>query len=132
MIIFDTHTLVWQVSHPEKLSKKARTRIDRQIKEGNEILVSSISVWEIYMLVKKGRLRLSMDIDTWFEKIEQLSFFQFIPIDNRIAAKSVMLPESFHNDPADRIIVTTAREYGAVLITSDKRLLEYPQVRTLW
>lgn len=131
MIILDTHVLVWLVADPKKLSEKASKRIDREAKK-SELLVSSISVWEIYMLVKGGRLKLSMDVDTWFEKIEQMTFLQFAPIDNSIAAKSVMLPEPLHSDPADRMIVATAREYGAVLITSDKRLLNYSQVQTLW
>jgi len=129
--ILDTHVLVWLVSNPEKISEKARKLIDQEVKK-SELLVSSISVWEIYMLVKKGRLKLSLDVDTWFEKIEQLSFLQFIPIDNKIAAKSVMLPEPLHSDPADRMIAATAREYAAVLITSDKRLLTYPSVQSIW
>jgi len=131
MTILDTHSLVWLVSNPEKLSKKASGYLDRQIKKG-EILVSSISVWEIYLLVKKGRLELSMDVGAWLGKVEQLAFLQFVPIDNTIAANSVMLPGDLHEDPADRMIVATAREYGAKLVTSDTRLLSYPHVQTVW
>lgn len=131
MIVLDTHVLVWLVADPKKLSEKAIKRIDREAKK-SELLVSSISVWEIYMLIKKGRLKLSMDVDTWFEKIGQLAFLQFAPVDNNIAARSVMLPEPLHNDPADRMIVATAREYGVVLVTSDRRLLNYPYVKSMW
>lgn len=131
MIILDTHVLVWFVSNPEKLSKSAKKRIEGEVKKNN-VLVSSISTWEIYMLVKKGRLRLSMDVDSWFEKIEELNFLNFMPVDNKIAAKSVMLPESIGGDPADRMIVATAREHGAVLITSDARLRSYKHVQSLW
>ena len=131
MTILDTHVLVWFVSSPEKLSEEVRKHLDREIKRDG-LLASSISVWEIYMLVKKGRLRLSMNLDTWIDKVEQLAFLQFIPVDNKIAASSVILPEPLHNDPADRIILATAREYAATLVTSDTQLLNYPHVRTLW
>ena len=131
MTVLDTHILVWFVSSPEKLPEQVRRHLDREIKRDG-LLASSISVWEIYMLVKKGRLRLSMNLDTWIDKVEQLTFLQFIPVDNKIAASSVILPEPLHNDPADRIILATAREYAATLVTSDTQLLNYPHVRTLW
>lgn len=132
MITLDTHSLIWWVSSPEKLSDKAIKTIDRELKRKGEILVSSISVWEIYILVKKRRLELVMDVDVWFEKIESLNFVQFVPVDNKIAAKSVMLPEPLHNDPADRIIIATSLLYGAPLITSDTKILNYPHARSIW
>ncbi len=132
MIVLDTHILVWWVSNPKKLSKKAQEIIKSEIKKNVQLLVSSISVWEIYLLVKKGRLHLTIDVDTWLEKVESLPFVEFIPVDNRIAAKSVNLPGEFHDDPADRIVVATAKEKGAILLTSDKRIRKYPHVHSLW
>jgi len=132
MITFDTHTFIWWVSNPEKLSDKAIKTIDKELKREGEILVSSISVWEIYMLVKKGRLKLIMDVDVWFEKIEKLGSLQFVPVDNKIAAKSVMLPEPFHKDPADRIIIATSLLHGAPLVTSDRRILNYLHAQSIW
>ncbi|MBI4059182.1 type II toxin-antitoxin system VapC family toxin [Candidatus Microgenomates bacterium] len=132
MIILDTHTLVWWVSNPEKLSAKSRKAIEGELKKKKEILVSSISVWEICLLVKKERLQLTMDIESWIDKISQLSAFKFIAVDNQIAAKSVNLPGVFHDDPADRMIVATALESGASLITSDKRIRKYSPVRSIW
>jgi len=132
MITFDTHTFIWWVSNPEKLSDKAIKTIDKELKREGEILVSSISVWEIYMLVKKGRLKLIMDVDVWLEKIEKLGPLQFVPVDNKIAAKSVMLPEPLHKDPADRIIIATSLIYGASLITSDKKILDYSHTKSIW
>ena len=131
MIILDTHVLIWWVSDPQKLSEKARKKIKDGLKK-SEILVSSISVWEICMLVKKGRLKLTMDVDNWLEKVENLPYIHFVPIDNKIASKSVDLPDGFHQDPADRMIVATALQKGAILITSDKKILRYPHVRSLW
>lgn len=131
MIVLDTHVLVWFVSNPEKLSKNAVKRIGQEIKK-QEVLVSSISVWEIFMLIKKGRIKLSMDSQSWLEKVENIPFLQFIPVDNKIASQSVNLPEPFHDDPADRIIVATALNHGATLITKDRRILSYPHVLSLW
>ncbi len=131
MIVLDTHVLIWWVSNPEKLSSQAREAIEKEIKHGS-ILVSSISAWELYMLIKKGRLKLTMETDSWLEKIESLPFVQFIPVDNQIALKSVNLPGDFHADPADRMIVATAREKGIDLITSDEKIQNYPHVQSVW
>lgn len=131
MIILDTHVLVWWIGQPDKLSKKAKHQLDTSISK-NEILVSSISVWEIYLLVKRNRLKLTMDIDTWMEKVEALPFLRFVPVDNKIAAKSVSLADPLHSDPADRIIIATSLVENALLVTSDKRILHYPHVQTLW
>lgn len=132
MIVLDTHVLVWWVAKPEKLSKRAQEKIAREVKKGGQLLASSISIWEIYLLVAKNKLSFSVDVDTWLAKVESLPFMQFIPVDNKIAAKSVNLPEPLHSDPADRIIIATALQNGADLITSDKRILAYPNVRSIW
>ncbi|SRR5260221_1084199 len=131
MIVIDTHVLIWWVSDPDKLSEKARKTIEAEKKSGS-ILVSSISVWEIYLLIAKDRLKLTMDTDSWLENIENLPFIQFVSVDNRIAARSVLLPGEFHNDSADRIIVATAREKGIPLITNDERIKQYAHVQTVW
>lgn len=131
MTILDTHVLIWWISDPDKISQKVKRLINKEIKNG-KIGVSSISVWEIYMLVKRGRLKLSMDTDKWVEKIENLPFIEFIPVNNKIASSSVNLPGQFHLDPADRMIVATARERGATLLTSDQKIRKYPSVKSLW
>ena len=131
MIVLDTHVLVWWVSNPEKLSKKAQKSVESNLKKGH-ILVSSISVWEIYMLVKKSRLKLTIDVNTWLEKLEQSGIIQFVPVDNKIAADSVNLPACLFGDPADRIIISTARQFAAAVLTADKKILNYPHVQSLW
>ena len=131
MIVLDTHVLVWWVSDPDKVSKRVQKVINAEVKTG-QILVSSISVWEIYLLVKKRKLGFSIDIDSWMQKLESMAFLEFVPVDNRIAAKAVMLPDPLHSDPADRIIIATAREVGAQLATSDKKILSYRHVRSIW
>ncbi len=129
MILLDTNTLLWWICVPQKLSKKIRKVIDQASKE--QIVVSSISVWEISLLIKKERVGFFIDADHWLEQVESLPFIRFIPLDNKIAIQSVNLPDFSHKDPADRIIIATAQIMGATLITSDKKILNYKHVQTL-
>ena len=131
MIVLDTHAWIWFASKPEALSKKARKVLDAAVKEKN-VLISSISVWEVALLVKNKRLKLSMDVLDWIAKSENLPFIQFIPVSNSIAVKSVNLPPPLHQDPADRIIIATALSTGAPLVTKDKKIAAYSHVKTIW
>ena len=131
MIILDTQALVWWSTKPENLSRQAFARIESETQKG-KIFISSISIFEVYLLIKKKKIAFSVDIDDWLETIEKSSDFEFVPVNNKIAAKSVNIPEPFHKDPADRIIVATARELGATLVTSDQKIRKYPHVQTLW
>lgn len=132
MIVLDTHTLIWWIDSPEKLSKKARKIIDEEKHEEGNLLVSSISTLEIYRLVKNGKLQLINDIGSWLEKIESLPAVRFISVDNKIAISSINLSDFEHKDPADRIIIATALQFGVTLITSDKKILNYPHVQSAW
>ncbi|OGD91256.1 hypothetical protein A3D07_01810 [Candidatus Curtissbacteria bacterium RIFCSPHIGHO2_02_FULL_42_15] len=132
MIVLDTHVLIWWINETNRLSTKAQKAIENSINKGTKLLVSSISVWEIFLLFKKGSLESDMDLDVWLKNVESLQYLQFIPVDNSIAAKSVMLREFPDKDPADRIIVATARELGATLITSDARIRKYRHVQSVW
>lgn len=131
MIILDTNALIRWICAPEKLSKKAR-KIIEEISKKEQVLVSSISIWEISLLIKKDRIGFFIDADSWLEEMESLPFIRFIPIDNQIAAKSVNLDGNFHQDPADRMIVATALISGATVITSDKKILNYSKVQSIW
>ena len=131
MIVLDTHAWIWFSSMPQVLSRKAKKAIDTAVKEKN-IWVSSISVWEVALLVKKKRLRLSMDVNDWIANSENLPFIQFIPVSNSIAVKSVNLPQPLHSDPADRIIIATALSTGAPIVTKDKKISDYSHVKTIW
>jgi PIN domain nuclease of toxin-antitoxin system len=131
MVVLDTHAWVWFVSNPELLSKNAKRTIERAVVDKN-VFISSISAWEVALLTSKKRLLLSMEVADWIKKSEMLPFVNFIPVDNSIAVKSVNLPQPFHSDPADRIIVATAISLGVSLITKDERILEYAHVKTIW
>ena len=131
MIVLDTHTWIWFISKPEVLSKRAKKAVSVAVKE-KSVLISSISAWEVALLVIKKRLTLSLDVTDWIAKSEGLPFIQFIEISNSIAVKSVNLPQPLHSDPADRIIIATALTAGVPLVTKDKKLLNYPHVETIW
>ncbi|MCE9596692.1 MAG: type II toxin-antitoxin system VapC family toxin [Spirochaetia bacterium] len=131
MILLDTHAWVWWVSNPELLSKQTLQILKKGASE-KSIVVSCISAWEVAMLVKKGRLKLSQDVEEWIRKSERLSFLNFIPIDNAILLKSVSISEKISKDPADRIIVATAVILGAKLVTKDAGLKKAKLVETIW
>lgn len=131
MIVLDTHAWVWFVSNPEQLSKAAKKAIDASL-ERKEIFISSISAWEVALLVAKDRLRLAMEAAEWIGKSERLPFFTFLPVDNAIAVKSVNLPAPLHQDPADRIIIATAISIGAPVVTKEEKILDYPHAKTIW
>lgn len=81
MIVLDTHAWVWFVSNPELLSNAARKAVDASL-EKKTVFISSISAWEVALLVAKERLKLTMDVTQWIGKSERLPFFMFIPVDN--------------------------------------------------
>lgn len=132
MIALDTHALIWWVSEPKQIPAKARRLLDAAVESGESVALSSISLWEVAMLVARKRLQLTLDLDTWIANLEALPFLQFVPVDNRIAARAVALEGFPHPDPADRIILATAVGLGATLVTADARLRAYRPVKTAW
>ena len=131
MIVLDTHALVWWVAGDSTLSKKAKAAIDREL-SGGEIIVSAISAWEIAMLVEREKLVLSMDVGSWLATVAAVEVVRFMPVDAEIAIKSVDLPGDFHKDPADRMIVATARKLAVPLVTKDEKIRSYAHVKTIW
>ena len=131
MILLDTHVWLWWLSNPEKLSNKATIAINEAV-QSNGLAISSISTWEIALLVARGRLQLTIDTRDWVRKTEGLTFVRFVPVDNTISLRSVSLPGEFHADPADRIITATALTMGIPLISKDRKILDYPHIQTIW
>jgi PIN domain nuclease of toxin-antitoxin system len=131
LIVLDTHAWIWWLANPDEISRAAQEEIDRAM-EREEILISSISSWEIALLVRKGRLELTMPVEEWIARSEALPFVQFVPLDNRIALRSNQLPGEIHEDPADRIIIATALTLGAPLVSKDTRIRDYPHLETIW
>ncbi len=128
MIVLDTATWIWRASDPRRLTKSTRRAIDQT----EHALVSAISVWEVAMLVAKRRIQLDRPIERWVDIALALPGIQLAPLEPAIAVRSTKLPGEFHPDPADRIIVATALENAAALITPDDRIRTYPHVQSVW
>ena len=131
MIVLDTHVWLWWISEPGSLSSRARKVVEKAVSE-KRLFISSISTWEVAMLVEKGRLELTMDVHDWIARSEALPFIQFVPVTNSIAVKSVYLRGEFHSDPADRIIIATALQLGSSVVTKDDKMHAYQHIKTIW
>lgn len=127
MILLDTHILVWAMNDDARLGARSREALDKSAKSGR-VLVSAITPWEIAMLVQKGRLTLSSDVAQWIDEALALPAIELAPLLPQIAIDSTRLPGEFHADPADRIIVATARFHRIPLVTADQAILEYGEL----
>ena len=131
MIVLDTHAWIWFIDAPDLLSSKAHKAI-LAAQEEDELYISNISVWEVYMLAVKGRLQFSIPTDVWVKRCEQLSYLHFIAVNNEITRISVNTLSKMHNDPADRMIAATSIYLGATLITKDRKIRQNRILKTLW
>ncbi|MEW6363291.1 MAG: type II toxin-antitoxin system VapC family toxin [Acidobacteriota bacterium] len=129
--LLDTHAWIWWNMHPQKLSRKARSLISSPSRY-EELLLSAISVWELAKLIEKRRLAISCDPEEWIEQALEMPKLRLVPLSPAIAYRSTVLPEAFHDDPADQIIVATARDENATIVTSDERIRAYPHCRSFW
>jgi len=130
MIVLDTHIWVWWTHAPERLTRTQRAAIEEN--ERGVIGVSAISCWEIAKLVQYGRLELPCPVDEWFQQAFDYPGVDLLPLTPEIAVASTRLPAEFHRDPADQIIVATARTLGCPLVTMDNRILAYPHVQVVF
>jgi len=131
MIVLDTHSWIWWLDQPSRLSAPALRALG-EISEASPVAVSAISVWELYMLVGKERLVLRTDPAHWVRQCELSPKTRFIPIDNEIARISVQLPDDFPDDPADRLIAATAISLGATLVSKDAKIRASRALRVVW
>ena len=126
MILLDTQVLVWSSFGDERLSAVSRNRLADAMLEG-ELFMSPISAWEIAMLADKGRLRLEMPAQDWIAQAAQSHGVRWTGLLPRTAATAGSLPGRLHGDPADRIIIASAREAGCPVLTSDRKILDYAE-----
>ena len=129
--MLDTHTWIWWHMNPQKLSHKVK-RIVGNTDRYAEILLSAISPWEFSKLLEKKKIGISCDPEDWINSALDMPKFRLIPLSPILAYRSTVLPQPFHSDPADQIIVATAREENATILTKDERILTYENVRSLW
>ena len=128
--LLDTHTLIWALEAPEQLP----ARIQALLSDPANLPfgVAAITPWEIAMLASRGRLQLGRPVSDWLAAALNPNFVSLLPLLPPIAVDSCTLPGSFHADPADRMIVATARHHGLTLLTADAAIRAYPHLRTLW
>lgn len=124
MIVLDTHVLVWALLDDARLGARARALIDAATASSG-LVVPAITPWEIAMLAEKGRLSLGRETGAWIEAALALSGVRLAPLVPAIALDAVRLPGALHPDPADRMIIATARHFGLPLLTADRAILDY-------
>ncbi len=129
MIVLDTHVWVWWVHGDARLTTTQAKAI--LANEPSGIGVSAISCWEVAKLVERGKLKLPRPVVAWLREALGYPGVRLLGLTPEIAAASAALPDPFHRDPADQIIVATARTHGASLVTSDRKILSYPHVQTI-
>ena len=130
MILLDTHVWWWILSEPERVSAKVHEVI--QNTRPKERAIASISIWEFAMMASRGRIQLSISPKKWIDYAVNKTGLRVLELNGKIAVESCNLPGDFNKDPADRIIVATARIHKATLITKDQKMIDYTEVNTIW
>ena len=120
--LLDTHIVLRWFAQHDGLSQRQR-RIINSADAGDPLLISDISLWEVATLHELGRIRLRRPLRDWLEQLAALAQVERTGISPAIAAEVAALPPTFHRDPADRIIVASARVHGARLLTRDNRII---------
>lgn len=129
MILLDTHTLIWLARDPSKLSKAAAEAIRTSVRNGG-LGISAITIWELAWLATHGRLNLRKPVDTFVEELT--SRMAIRPITARIGILANQLPATYPSDPCDRLIGGTALAEGIALVTKDRLIRNYKQIKTIW
>ena len=127
MIVLDTHVWVWWVNEDDRL-----TETQQEVIEQADVLgVSAISCWEVAKLVELGRLALDRPALDWLQAALAYPGVRLLPLSPEVAVGSTTLPSTFHRDPADQVIVATARTHGCRVVTSDRKILGYAHVEAV-
>jgi PIN domain nuclease of toxin-antitoxin system len=121
--VLDTHCLVWMDQAVERMGSSARRLADEAI-GASGLAVSAISFWEVALLVKKGRLRLEQSLGVWRRDLLERGVIE-LPLGGVGCIAAAKL-EDFHADPADRLIIASAQQIGATLVSADKKILDWP------
>ena len=128
-VLLDTCAMIWCVSEPEKLSTAARTTLQSP---DSRVYVSAISCAEVACLSEAGSIATVPHWRTWFNTAIADNGWSVADVDLETVAEAFSLPGDFHRDPADRFITATARLNRMVLLTADRKILDYPHVQSLW
>lgn len=124
--LLDTHAAIW-ASEGKPLSNAATTILGQAGTGAARIKVSPITAWEVGLLVAKGRLAMRAKPSIWFDGFCRLSGISLAVLSGDILIDSSFLPGKVHGDPADRIIIATARAEGLTILTRDRQILDYAE-----
>lgn len=125
LVLLDTHVWIWLVEAHERLGRSKSLKVIESALKTHSVRISAISPWEVGMLESKSRLNFRVPCLDWVEHALQAPGLSLTPLLPAIAVESSHLPGSFHGDPADRILVATARKIGATLVTDDAQIQKY-------
>ena len=125
MLILDTHTWIWLMTGDEKIKKSGFLMEIEKAAKTNAIKIPAICVWELSMLEAKRRISFNQNTKDWIISALSAPGIGLLPLTPEIAYESAHLPGDFHGDPADRIIVASSRISEGMLLTFDKKILEY-------
>lgn len=124
-LVLDTHVWLWVASgNRQQLAAPAIAEIE-EVSQSGGVLISAISVWELAMLEAKRRISLSRPVEDWVRATLRAPGTRLLDLTPEIAIESTRLPASPHGDPADRILIASARLMGARLATRDRAILDY-------
>lgn len=126
-LLLDTHIWIWAAEQRENELSRGMLKLIDSASRHDLVLISAISLWEVAMLAERNRIALSAEPFQWLEKAANIPGVRVIEITPRIAVGSTHLPGNPHADPADRILMATARDTGARLVTRDRRILRYAE-----
>ena len=127
-LLLDTHVLVWAESREENIGPRGRTLL---LDPSNDLLVSPVSTLELSRLIALSRLTLRKPLADWLSEARGNLMFEDAPMSHEVAMHSYTLPGTFHKDPADRVLVATARILNCQLVTADDLILAYPHVASI-
>jgi len=127
-VVADTHAWVWWIMRSGNLSKAA----EESLSSADKVLVCAISLWEVAMLMEKGRIPVRSNVRDFLDAAIAPGLMEVVPITPAIAARSNEFGSILHGDPADRLIAATALELSIPLVTRDLRLTGVSGLRTIW
>jgi len=130
VILVDTHIVVWLAFDSAQLSKNALAAIDEARQSEDGLAISDITLLELAVLSNKGRIHLSISLESFLSEVE--ARFVVLPIKARTCVEALALPGAYPKDPADRIIAATALVEGLILVTADRQIRRSRVVRTIW
>lgn len=129
-VLLDTHVWLWWLLGSERLPRRERDALG-PLAERRALRVAAVSLWEAQMLHAKGRLTLDRSFETWLREAAGEGVVEIVPLDVEVVVAVAALPASFHGDPADRLIVATARAHRLRLATHD-RAIRRSRAVSLW